>query len=386
LVDLVCSDTSGFVQTEPFAGEPTVEKDNVSGTLPAVSGGPGIRNSNIYWFKNDGKGHFTRHYVTKNDPQRRLERVTIADLNKDGLPDVIAVDNLLGDVVWYENPGPAALARGQLWKKHFIAKGTMLGALDVAVADFDGDGYPDVAAAGWRLTNGWKWFKNPGRADAEEWKGYMIDGGFPGASSVAAGDINRDGRPDLFVTSRDSRAILWYECPKDPTTQPWRRNVVDLTPGGEREPVNEKLVDLNGDGRLDAVVAWGGYGAKTTHGKLWGSVVWYEQAGVADGRIQWKKHIITNELPGACDVALGDLSGRGRIDVAAVGWMPGEVAWFENPGNPAGRWIKHSLKGNMPNVSQVVIANLGNEGRNDIAAIGDYGSMELLWWQNDGKR
>lgn len=384
-LDLTVADTAGFVQTEPFTGEPPdAVIPGPGNNRPAVSKGPAIRNSHIYWFKNDGHGNFTRRFITKDDVNRRLERHIFADLNRDGKPDLIIVDNLLGDVVWYENPGPAALGRGDLWKKHFVAKGNMLGAVDVTVADFDGDGWLDIAAAGWRMGNNFKWFRNPGAAAVEEWAGVTIDGGFPLASSVVAGDIDGDGRPDLFTTSGTSRAVIWYKNPADPAREPWRRNVIDLTPGGDREPVFGKLVDLNKDGRLDVVMAWGGYGNRPAGEPRMGTVIWYENAGVAEGRVQWKKHLI-GDLPSVTDVALGDLNGDGALDVAAIGFMPGEVAWFANSGNPSARWVKHVVRQKWPNVNQIIIADLDNDGRPDLAAVADYGAMELRWWHNEIK-
>ena len=366
-LELTASDTAGFVQTEPFAGQ-------APASAPSAP-----RHSNLYWFKNDGKGGFVRHFVAQDDLARRLERHVIADVNQDGRPDIVAVDNLLGDVIWYENPGPAALARGESWTKHYISKGGMFGAEDVTVADFDGDGYLDVAAAGWRLGNCFKWFKNPGPKKEREWSGWTIDGGFPVARCVVAGDLNGDGRPDLFATSDASRAILWYEPPSD-AAEPWRRHVIDL-PKGPEEPVFGKLADINLDGRLDAVVASGGQWDKT---HATGSISWYENAGTADGRIQWRRHIVTRDLPAACDVFVADINGDGLPDIAATGYTPGEVAWFENPGNPSGQWIKHSLRQNWPNPNQVIVADLDNDGRPDIAAVADYGSMELRWWRNLG--
>lgn len=377
-LDLTVADTASFVQMEPLAGEPPVAPVPEQGNnLPAVSKGPGIRNSNIYWFRNDGKGNFTRRFIAKDDVSRRLERHVFADLNKDKKLDMVIVDNLLGDVIWYENPGPAAVARDDLWKKHFVSKGNMLGAVDVTVADFDGDGWPDVGAAGWRMGNCFKWFRNPGAVAVEEWAGWTIDGGFPLASCVVAGDMNGDGRPDLFTTSGTSRAVIWYENPGDPAKLPWRRNVIDLTPG-PREPMFGKLVDLNGDGRLDAVLAWGGYGNRPA-----GAVIWYEHSGVAEGRVQWKKHLIGG-MVASLDVAVADIDGDGALDVAAIGFMPGEMSWFQNPGNPAARWTKHVIKENWPNVNQVIIADLDNDGRPDLAGVADYGAMELRWWRNDG--
>ena len=366
--DLTAADAlTGRMRVEPFAGE------TAAGSAATI----GIR-SNLYWFKNDGKGNFELRFVARNDPHGRLERHVIADVNRDGRPDVVVVDNFYGDLLWYENPDPSALARGELWGKHYITKGGMLGAEDVTVADFDGDGHVDVAAAGWRLGNRFMWFKNPGQVGAE-WRGSYIDGGFPVARTIVAGDVNADGRPDLLGVSDSASIILWYENVPAPNGQvEWRRNVIDL-PGGP-PPVFGKLVDLNRDGRMDIVMPFGGWGTATA-----GSVAWYENTGVEDGRIQWKKRAISEDMPRGIEVIAGDLDGDGDLDVVATGDKPGDVAWFENPGNPAGRWTKHLLKTGWTNASQVIIADLNRDGRPDIAAVADYGSVELRWWRNDGK-
>ena len=98
-----------------------------------------------------------------------------------------------------------------------------------------------------------------------------------------------------------------------------------------------------------------------------------------------KSIIISDDLPGASYVETARSGRRCMwLEVVASGFMPGEVAWFGHPGNPAARWTKHTLKTNWPNVNQLVIADFDNDGRPDIAGIADYGSMELRWWRNDG--
>ena len=370
-LDLTASDAlAGRMKAEPFAGK------TPAGPVETT----GIR-SNLYWFKNDGKGNFERRFIARNDPHGRLERHVIADINKDGRPDVVVVDNFYGDILWYENPGMTALARGDLWKKYFITKGGMLGAEDLTVADFDGDGHIDVAAAGWRLGNRYMWFRNPGKA-AGEWRGFYIDGGFPVARSIFAGDVNADGRSDLLATSDAASIILWYEnvaAAKDQVE--WRRNVIDLPgapPAGQ--PVFGKLVDLNRDGRLDILMAFGGWGTSKE-----GGVAWYENSGVEDGRVQWKKHLITDALPGGFEAVAADLDGDGDLDVVATGETPGQIAWFENPGDPAGRWVKHTLRAEWIHANQVIVADVNHDGRPDIVAVADYGSLELRWWRNEGK-
>lgn len=383
-IDLTCADTSGFVQAEPYAGESGAGAwpDDAGIRRPAKSKDPSPANSHFYWFKNDGQGNFEKRFITRDDPQRRLERHVIHDVDADGWLDLVVVDNLLGDVVWFQNPGEKGLSRKNLWKKRFIAKGTLFGAVDVTVGDFDGDGKVDIAGAGWRLGNYFKWFRNPGNVlEVESWSDYLIDGGFPGATCVHAGDIDGDGRTDVLATSMDSRAILWYKAPLDPVVEGWQRNVIDLVPSPQ--PVYARLVDMNNDGRQDALISWGGYLPPPVAGQpRAGSVVWYENAGEADGRVQWRKWVVSNDMPAAVNVAVADFNLDGALDVVAVSYMPGEVAWFENAGDPKARWTKHTIKDTFPNGNGIVTADFDEDGRPDVAALADYGSMELRWWRN----
>src|SRR3954470_12197534 len=67
--------------------------------------------------------------------------VNVADMNRDGKPDVVAINNT--QVMWFENPS---------WKQHVIFDGPASGHpfwkkdnVTFAVEDIDGDGWPDMA-------------------------------------------------------------------------------------------------------------------------------------------------------------------------------------------------------------------------------------------------
>ena len=64
-------------------------------------------------------------------------QVVIADLNKDGKPDIIALASGLPELLWYENPG---------WQKHVLASGVSQ-LINASVYDLDGDGIPEIAIA-----------------------------------------------------------------------------------------------------------------------------------------------------------------------------------------------------------------------------------------------
>ena len=60
--------------------------------------------------------------------------VIVTDINKDGKPDVIGISQQMPDLNWYENP---------TWQPHLMVK-DMLGQVNLAAYDVDGDGITDI--------------------------------------------------------------------------------------------------------------------------------------------------------------------------------------------------------------------------------------------------
>ena len=76
----------------------------------------------------------------------------------------------------------------------------------------------------------------------------------------------------------------------------------------------------------------------------------------------------------------------GKIDVVATAWAKGDrVVWFENPGDPRGKWKRHVIKDKWFAANQVIVADLNGDKRPDIIATAERGANELRWWRNEGK-
>jgi FG-GAP-like repeat len=332
-----------------------------------------LPHNDLYWFENDGQGNFVRHFITKDDP-KRLERHVTADMNEDGFPDVIIVENLYGDLKWFQNPG-AALREDRLWERRYITQGGLPGAYDVAVADLDGDKDLDVAASSWN-GNQFAWFENPGLEMSEAWTKHGIDADIAETRTVCIVDLNRDGRPDVLGTARKAGLVVWYENPGK-KSQPWKRTVIDQSPA----PTHGHVADMDKDGDPDLVMALGFEPEQT----LRAQVVWYENVGRPGKGVQWKKRVIGDGFDQAFEAVPADLDGDGHLDVVATGyWKPGRVAWFRNPGQLDKPWTMHLLKDNWTKAVQVIAADLNNDGRLDVAAVAERGSLEFRWWQNEG--
>jgi len=132
----------------------------------------------------------------------------------------------------------------------------------VGLLDFDNDGWldvylvqggvfpPDAQAAS--FCSGDRLFRNRGDGSFEDVTGPSGIGAMPGGfgHGVAVGDIDNDGRADIFVTRWRSYAL--YHNKGDGTFEDITRKA---GLGGDRDwPTSAALADLDGDGDLDLYV------------------------------------------------------------------------------------------------------------------------------------
>jgi len=343
-------------------------------------------NSNLYLLLNDGKGTFQFSLIQKNGGEKnqpiRLERHAVGDINHDGLPDVVIVDNLKWDIRWLENPGKNAIRES--WKLHRVsAPKEVPGSYDVALTDLDGDGDLDVAASSWRYGNRFDWFENAGNSgDGSEWVRHQIEDKVAETRTIDVADFNRDGKPDLLGSARVGNQIIWYENSGKPATESWKKHVIDSQ---TIAPAHGHPADIDGDGDLDVVMAFGiaaKVGNNSPHSH---QIAWYENVGEPGLGTEWQKHQIAAAFPQGFEAVAGDLDGDGDMDVVATAWSPtGRLAWFENSGNAKAGWKSHLLKASWSNAVTVVVADLDKDGRLDIVACAERGANEVRWWRNIG--
>jgi hypothetical protein len=357
----------------------------------------GKTTSTLYWFENNGRGDFQRRVIYSNEPGW-FERHAVADINGDGRLDVAIVNNQKGQLVWFANPDQPGNGP---WKRHVITMDCPF-AYDVALADLDGDGDLDAAASGF-VSNLITWYENPGESGGNsDWVRRLIDDEMYEARTIRSADFNQDGKVDLIATAVGRRnlppdgpdgrehgaQVVWYENTSDLTSASWTKHIIDEQ---TRAPIHGQPVDFDGDGDPDVLMA---HGMRTDadpkierHG-----VAWYENTGQNDTAILWKRHHI-GPLPYAFEAFASDLDGDGDLDVAATAWSKGDrVVWFENHGDPRGRWSMHIVREDYRAANQVIAADFNGDKLPDIAVTSDdgsrriQGSLEMRWWRNEGRR
>lgn len=106
-----------------------------------------------------GEVFWTRHVL--DGELKRAHAVGVADLNGDGLDEVVIGHSDLGTGA-LKGPGvfiyTATQADGSAWTKHVLDNGG-IATEDLVIADFNGDGRPDIAAGG-RATHNVKLYLN----------------------------------------------------------------------------------------------------------------------------------------------------------------------------------------------------------------------------------
>lgn len=244
----------------------------------------------------------------------------VADVDGDGLPDLMACESLTGKIAWYRNPGGATIVNPAAWTKTIIGNGltSVNGAAGIRAHDFDGDGDPDIVSAG---TNTARMFRNPGGArtiNPAQWLVTSFSGSFVGSSSVKLGDVNLDGNMDLIVALTGQNYVLWLENPDGPddtrgssATQWTRRQLDSLTVTFAGGVTDVSPGDLDADGDLDIAVA----PAALTR------MDWLDSpgGGTIVNPIAWTQRTIDSSLASPAAVHVADLDGDGAPDVVGGG-------------------------------------------------------------------
>jgi Bacterial Ig-like domain (group 3)/FG-GAP-like repeat len=244
--------------------------------------------------------------------------VAAADVNGDGIRDVLlAVGGSLGVLLGKGNGTfqPIVL---------YSSDGSV--ATGIAVADVNNDGKLDVL-----ITNGAGESNGDGEVvvmlgngDGTFQPAVPYDSGGSGATSVAVADVNGDGKPDLLVTNNASESNGDGELSVllgngDGTFQP----AVPYDSGGS-EATSVAIADVNGDGKPDAVIA---NQAGESDGDGSASVL----LGNGDGTFQ-PALIFDSGAWGSNSVAVADLNGDGRLDLVLASFSNPMSVLLNNTG------------------------------------------------------
>jgi uncharacterized protein (TIGR03437 family) len=324
---------------------------------------------NAYVLLNTGQGQFGNPvtYPLGSTPGA----VAIADLSKDGSPDIVAADSAGIDVL-------LGSANGAFGASHTFASSGALSSL--ALADFNSDGNLDVASA-IPSSGGLTLFAGNGDGTFQAASAIALPGGVV-PYTVVSGDFNGDGKPDLAVA---------YNQPLPPgvttTTPPGgiyillgNGNGTFSTPSNIALPGSVlpefvaggfNTADVNGDGKLDLVVAFQGSNGNQVAALL----------GKGDGTFQMATPTAT--LTGAAAIVITDLNGDGKPDLV-LGDCCGLTEASFMLGNGDGTFQAEVQFPSGPSPGVIASADFNGDGKPDLAIAGfiqmpERGTLSVLF-------
>ena len=285
--------------------------------------------------------------------------VTTGDLNADGKLDLAVVDLLVNTVSVLLNTTAPGSATPSFAAKQDFATGD--GPLSAALGDLNGDGKLDLAVANFNSSNVTVLLNTtaPGGATSS-FSGIQDFATGDGAAFVTMGDLNGDGRLDLAVANFvfDTVSVLLNTTSAGATTASFAANQEVATGTG---PIFVTVGDVNGDGRLDLTVA--NFNSDSVSVLLNTTV-----PGAAAPSLAAKQDFATGEAP--LFVALGDLNGDGKLDLAVANLNASTVSVLVNTTNPGASTPGFASKQDVdtgPNPRSVTVADLNGDGKPDLA-------------------
>jgi hypothetical protein len=178
--------------------------------------------------------------------------VAIADLNGDGKPDLVVANYPSNTVSVLLNTTAPGAATPTFAPKVDFATGSE--TVYVAVADFNGDGKPDLVVANYGSNSVSVLLNTTTAGAATPSFAPKVDFYTVSPSTVAVADFNGDGRPDIVTTSNTTSSVsVLLNTTMAGAATPTFAAKVDFTTGNKAGFV--RVADLNGDGKPDLVVA-----------------------------------------------------------------------------------------------------------------------------------
>ncbi|HMK20507.1 MAG TPA: IPT/TIG domain-containing protein [Chitinophagaceae bacterium] len=288
------------------------------------------------------------NFMSGNKPQR----LAVGDIDGDGKLDVAVTNTNDNNISVFRNTtsgGAISFAP----KINFTASNQCLA---ICIADLDLDGKPDIATASTNSTNNISILRNTGSVGTIAFAPKTDLTVIGALNNIVARDINNDNKPDLTVTNFgvDQLSILRNTSTAGSISF---ATSVDFPTGPFPDGIS--LGDIDGDGKIDISITYFNLivsGESVYRNTSAGSTISFAP------RIDY----VAGDASISCDI--NDLDGDGKRDLAVLNNLE-SIFLFKN--NSVSGTISFLEKGNFPSLGsgKIVSCDLNGDGKPELATI-----------------
>ncbi len=295
------------------------------------------------------------------DGNESFQKLLVADVDSDGLIDVISMTQGGGFVSWYKNLG------GSFDEPRFV--GALFEGVGIAVGDIDNDGYVDVVGQILPISTNNRnlfYYRNIDGTGAFEPPKSLLTPNTGNGRSVLLADLDGDNKFDIIAGTSSNQKLTWYKNLGGNGNFDEGNEIVSNYVNGSAIDVG----DIDGDGDIDIVAGTG---------NLYTSA-WFENLD-GQGTFSPPQQI---GLPQSAvnDIHLEDVDGDNDLDVICSRYDEGGLYWLENLDGQGNFGQVKPIEETLF-ISNIHAADLDNDNDLDLLALAP---GFLRWYENlDGQ-